>query len=143
LLAAGIANFLHLRDDALRFVDAPAIAAHIRRSPVIRRRSGVEKFEIDLRRKHYRIASAPLELAAVVFVSKKRAAGAALLAPLSPAQCIARLTAGQPYAAGLPEWSAFTARASRLPAFELRRGPHPKAAARALRGLLEWGQTAR
>ncbi|TLY57473.1 MAG: serine kinase [Gammaproteobacteria bacterium] len=39
LLATGVANFLHVRRDALHFVPAAA-ASVIRRSPVIRRRSG-------------------------------------------------------------------------------------------------------
>jgi len=49
LLATGVANFLHVRPDSLRFLEDAGNLADIRRSCVIRRRSGVEKFEIDLR----------------------------------------------------------------------------------------------
>jgi hypothetical protein len=46
LLATGVANFLHLRRDTLRFLDPREHAALVRRSSVIRRRSGVEKLII-------------------------------------------------------------------------------------------------
>lgn len=143
LLAMGVANFLHLREDTLRFIDEPNMAARIRRSPVICRRSGVEKYEIDLRHKDWRLAPAPLKIAVVVFVGKKPAADRALLQPLSFAESLARLAASQPYASGLTSWDAFARGISRIPAFELQRGPHPAQAALALRGLIEWGRKPR
>ncbi len=51
----------------------------IRESPVISRRSGVRKFEVDLRQGRYRLAPAPVQLAAVIFLSTASAAGGALL----------------------------------------------------------------
>ena len=140
LRAEGVANFLHLREDSLRFIDSQAMATRIRRSPVIRRRSGEAKFEIDMRRGGYRLAAAPPMLAALVLVSKKPARGGALLRPLSAAQTLAKLAASQPYAAGPPGLRALARQAAHLPAFELRRGVHPAQSARALRKLLEWGQ---
>jgi hypothetical protein len=134
-LATGVANFLHVRPDSLRFLE-DAGRALIRASPVIRRRSGVEKFEIDLRRPQYRLAAAPLRISAVVFLSPRRAGARALLTPMRRAQLTQKLAASQRYAANQPGWSAFTQRVCRLPAFELRRGHHPLQAVEALKELL-------
>jgi hypothetical protein len=141
-LATGVANFLHVRADSLRFLEDAGMAALIRRSPVIRRRSGVEKFEIDLRRPYYRLAAAPLRIAAVVFLSPRPAGARALLAPMRKARLIQSLAASQRYAAQQPGWSAFTQRVCGLPAFELRRGRHPLEAVEALKELLLPGPTA-
>jgi hypothetical protein len=135
-LATGVANFLHVRADSLRFLGDAGSAALIRASPVIRRRSGVEKFEIDLRRPQYRLAAAPLRIGAVVFLSPKRAGARALLAPMRKAQLTQKLAASQRYAANQPGWSAFIQRVCRLPAFELSRGHHPLQAVEALKELL-------
>jgi hypothetical protein len=135
-LATGVANFLHVRPDSLRFLEDAGMAARIRGSPVIRRRSGVEKFEIDLRHPQYRLAAAPLRIAAVVFLSPRHAGGRPLLAPMRNAQLTRALAASQRYAAKQPGWSVFTQRVRRLPAFELRRGRHPLEAVEALKQLL-------
>ena len=137
LLATGIANYLHLRRDSLRFIRERSVAAHIRKSPVIRRRSGVEKYEIDLRRNGYRIARAPLSVASVVFLSTESATRNRLLKPLSERKLLARLAASQPYAAHLPSWRLFAQSLSRVSGFELRRPRHPRDGASALRGLIE------
>jgi hypothetical protein len=139
-LATGVANFLHVRPDSLRFLEDAGRA--IRESPVIRRRSGVEKFEIDLRRPQYRLAAAPLRIGAVVFLSPRRAGARALLAPMRKAQLTQKLAANQCYAARQPGWSVFTQRVCRLPAFELSRGQHPLQAVEALKALLPRGPTA-
>ena len=136
LLATGVSTFLHVRADSLRFVTDPGSAAAIRNSPVIRRRSGVEKFEVDLRHPRYRLARTPLRIGAVVFASAKSAGRRALLAPLHEAALGRELASSQPYAANQPGWTDFTRRVSRLPVFELRRGAHPLEAAEALAGLL-------
>jgi energy-coupling factor transporter ATP-binding protein EcfA2 len=137
LLATGVANFLHVRPDSLRFLDKGALAAVKRtRSSVIRRRSGVEKLEIDLRRPHYRQAATPLRIGAVVFVSSRSADAQALLAPMPKAQLTRRLAAEQRYAASQPGWSDFTRQVARLPVFELRRGRHPLEAVEAIERLL-------
>jgi hypothetical protein len=141
-LATGVANFLHVRPDSLRFLEDADTAALIRGSPVIRRRSGVEKFEIDLRRPQYRLAAAPLRIGAVVFLSPRRAGARALLAPMRKTELTQKLAASQLYAAQQPGWSVFTQRVCRLPAFELSRGHHPLQAVEALQSLLPPGPTA-
>jgi hypothetical protein len=135
LLAMGVANFLHVGRDSLRWVP-PRVAEQFRNSPVIRRRSGVRKFEIDLRQGDWRLAGSALRLAAVVFLSKQAVAGEPLLAALSAKETRVRLLESQPYAANQPGWSTFTRNVSELGAFELRRGHHPSEAVEALRSLL-------
>ena len=135
LRATGVANFLHVRRDSLRFLPE-AIARRLRGAPRIRRRSGVEKLEIDLRRGGYRLARRTPRLSAVVFVSARAASAGPLLIPLSESALARRLRASQPYAAGQPGWATFLARARRLPAYELRRAGHPREAVEALRALL-------
>jgi hypothetical protein len=136
LLATGVANFLHLRADALRFLDGTTRAALLRSSAIIRRRSGVRKLEIDLRRPAYRLAAAPLRIRAVLFLSARRASTDRLLVPLRRAALLERLDVSQRYAARQPGWRAFTSRVSALPAYELRRGAHPRESVEVLRGLL-------
>lgn len=136
LALSGIPNYLHLRADALERTDA-ATRSWIAASPTIRRRSGVEKFELDLRAGRARLAQAPLRLAGVVFVSAEPAApGAPLLEPLPPAQAAARLAADQPYAAGQPGWAPFVRQLPQIGVHRLRRGAGPEAALDALLPLL-------
>jgi hypothetical protein len=135
LLATGIANFLHVRANSLGWIERENAAA-IRNSPVIRRRSGVKKFEFDLRRGSYRLAASPLQLGAIVFLSAKSAGTGPLLRALSKAKLLAQLEKAQAYAANQPEWPVFKRRICRLDAFELRRGSHPIEAVEALRTLL-------
>lgn len=136
MLATGVANFLHVRRDSLRWVTKIRDAAAIRKSPVIRRRSGVRKFEVDLRRAAYRLAPSALKIVAIVFLSAQSARNRSLLRPLSKAALLAKLTNAQAYAANQPEWATFSKNVSRLNAFELRRGRHPLEAVEALEGLL-------
>src|SRR5580704_15630588 len=117
LLATGIANFLHVPANSLRWIERNNAAA-IRHSPVIRRRSGVKKFELDLRRGGYRLAASPLQIGAVVFLSTKSAGTGPLLRPLSKSRLLANLVKAQAYAANQPEWPIFKRRVSRLDAFE-------------------------
>jgi hypothetical protein len=136
LLATGVANFLHVRANSLRWL-ARDTAAAIRRSPVIRRRSGVKKFEIDLRGGDYRLAASPLDLKAVVFLSAKSAGKGPLLKPLSKSNLLTKLAKSQAYAANQPEWPIFKKHVGRLDAFELCRGSHPLEAVEAFRALLD------
>jgi hypothetical protein len=135
LLATGVANFLHTRRDALRFVPASA-AALIRRSPVIKRRSGVAKFEIDLRRPGFRLAPRPLQIVASVFMTAQPAGARSLASRLPGADLLARLKATQPYAANQAGWPHFSRRIAGLPAFEVRRGDHPADTVGALEKIL-------
>ena len=135
LLATGVANFLHVRRESLRFL-APADASFVRRAPVIRRRSGVQKFEVDLRQRRFRLAPRPLEIAGLVALSPGSAGSESLLLPMSRGEAMARLRASQPYAASQPGWRVFVRRMRTLPAFELRRGRHPRDGVAALEELL-------
>lgn len=137
LLATGVANFLHVRADSLKWLERSERAA-IRRAPVIRRRSGVRKFEFDLRHDDTRLRLAPsaLKVAAVVFLSSLRATRRPLLKPLSRRALQKKLLQEQAYAANRPEWPTFSANIARLPAFELRRGTHPLQSVQAMRALL-------
>ena len=137
MLATGVANFLHVRSDSLRWLGKSRDAAAIRRSPVIRRRSGVRKFEVDLRRGAYRLAPAPLKIAAVVFLSPQSAGHGPLLKPLPKSVALAKLAGAQAYAASQPEWPKFSKAILGLETFELRRGRHPQEGVEALNTLLE------
>jgi hypothetical protein len=124
LLATGVANFLHVRRESLRFV-APAAVAWLRRSPRIRRRSGVQKLEIDVRRPEFHLAPRALEIVAVVFLSARHAPGSRLLQRVARTELLARMRASQPYAANQPGWKRFARSIVAVPAFELQRGQHP------------------
>ncbi len=138
LLATGVANYLHVQADALQFVDDTETLRWISEAPIIRRRSGVEKLEADLRRGHGRLAAAPLELAGAVYVSSQLAADpAVLLRPMPREEIAARLAADQPYAAGQPGWQRFEQRLLQKGVHELRRGRHPRASVDALWRLLD------
>ena len=137
LLATGLANFLHIRADSLHLLPGSGAAARaIRRSPLIRRRSGVQKLEIDLRQRHFNLAPAPLPIAAVIMVSARSAGGRSLLSPLRGSVLLEQLAACQRYAANQPGWAAFTRKVARLPSFELRRGSEPLESVNALQELL-------
>jgi hypothetical protein len=139
--ATGIANFLHVRCDSLDSIPASS-AAVIRRSPIIRRRSGVEKFEIDLRRPQFRLAASPLKVTGIVFISARPARRGVLLTPLRSQETLARFRKAQSYAVNQPGWATFKKRIAAAPAFELRRGRSPEEAADALQALLADGDPA-
>jgi hypothetical protein len=139
--ATGIANFLHVRCDSLDSIPA-STASVIRRSPIIRRRSGVEKFEVDLRRRQFRLAASPLKVTGIVFMSAQPARRGVLLTPLRSHETLARFRKTQSYAVNQPGWAKFRKRIAAAPAFELRRGRHPEEAADALQALLADGDAA-
>jgi hypothetical protein len=137
LLATGVSNFLHVRADSLRWIAQRRSVAKIRKSPVIRRRTGVRKYEIDLRRGKYALAERPLKIGAIVFLSAQRAAGWPLLKPLLQEEALSLLVREQAYAANQPPWALFARTVTRVPFFELRRGQHPSESVAALRELME------
>ncbi|MGF6710400.1 hypothetical protein QFZ41_001364 [Luteibacter sp. W1I16] len=144
LLATGVANYLHVKEDVFRFVEDETVRAWIETSPVIHRRSGVAKFEADLREGTGRPAAMPLRLAGAVMVSAETAADPSrLLRRLPWEEVAAWLAADQPYAAGQPGWERFVHRLGGLGVYELRRGEHPRDAIAALRALLAAGVTGR
>jgi hypothetical protein len=134
--ATGTSNFLHVRADSLIWLGRTREAALIRKSPTIWRRSGVEKFEVDLRRGKFHLAKAPLKIVGVVFLSSRPAGTGPLLRSLSTSETLARLKSEQGYGAGLPRWRPFRQNLLRLGGFEVLRGAHPSASVEALRSLL-------
>jgi hypothetical protein len=137
LLATGVANYLHVQADILGLLDSQAAQRWIAQAPTIRRRSGVQKREADLRVGPGALAAGPLTLISVVFVTPQAADDPEdLLKPLSEEARAARLRAEQPYAAGLPCWPEFEHQVLQLTHYELRRGGHPRASAAALQRLL-------
>jgi hypothetical protein len=136
MLATGVSNFVHIRADSLRWLGRSREAAVIRKSPVIRRRSGVKKFEVDLRREGFRVAKSPLKIVGAVFLSPESTGSRPLLQPVSKSALLANLENTQPYAASQPQWREFRRNVSRLDTFELRRGRHPLEAVDAIRSLL-------
>jgi hypothetical protein len=139
MLATGVSNFVHIRADSLRWLGKSREAAAIRKSPVIRRRSGIKKFELDLRREGFRIAKSPLKIAGVVFLSPENAGNDPLLKSMSKSALFANLADTQGYGASQPQWREFYGKLTHLKAFELRRGRHPREAVNALRSLLASG----
>jgi len=137
LLATGIGNFLHVQRNSLGYLGATSMASRIRKSPIIRRRSGVAKFEVDLRHLQGRLAPSPLQIAGIVFLSTRSAGKHDALRSLPKREFNAKLAAAQPYAANLPMWTAFRKHVSGIPGFELRRASHPAEAAATLRRLLD------
>ncbi|MCE3284387.1 MAG: serine kinase of the HPr protein regulates carbohydrate metabolism, partial [Steroidobacteraceae bacterium] len=69
MLATGVSNFLHLKADALRYLDDDALTRRIGKSPIIRRRSGVEKLDLDMRRLGKPLAAKPVTVAGIAFLS--------------------------------------------------------------------------
>ena len=137
MLATGVANYLHVQADALRFVEDAGARHWIDEAPVIRRRSGVQKFEADLRLGPGRLATAPLQLVGAVLVCGEPAADcAAVLRAVPAAEVAARLAATQPYASGQPGWARFEQKMAALGVHELRRTDHPRDGVAALRRLL-------
>jgi hypothetical protein len=137
--ATGTANFLHVREDSLRWLGRSRVRSMIRNSPIIRRRSGVEKFEVDLRCGEFKLAKAPLKIIGVAFLSSRPAGKGHVLRPLSTSETLARLTHEQAYGASLTQWRAFSRTLLHLGGFEVLRGPHPAASVEALRSLLLQG----
>jgi hypothetical protein len=135
--ATGAANFLHVRADSLRWLGRSRVRSIISASPVIQRRSGIEKFEVDLRCQEFRLAQAPLKIIGVAFLSPQSGGPGPLLKPLSSSETLARLEREQAYGESLPQWHSFRRNILRLGGFEMLRGPHPAAGAQALRSLLQ------
>jgi hypothetical protein len=125
--ATGVPNYLHVTEQSLPWLDAAARRS-VMASPRIRRRSGVEKFEIDLRQEGsgMRPAPEPFDIVATVLLSPQRCDGP-LLEPLTRDEAIVRLTSDQPYAARQPGWRRFIDNALHRGVWVLRRGADPRA----------------
>lgn len=136
LRVTGVPNFLHVRTDSLHRIADAGLRERLIASPVIRRRSGAEKFELDLRESGLPLVDAPPELALLVFLSPLPAGGADPWRRLGPEEIAQRLGTTQPYAAWRPGWSETVARCVHLPAFELTRRGDPDEIAADLRERL-------
>ena len=137
MFATGISNFVHIRADSLGWLGRSREATAIRKSPVIQRRSGVRKFELDLRRGSFRLAKVPLKIVGVILLSPQSAGARPLLNPITTAALLSNFADTQAYGASQPQWREFRKNVSQLQAFELRRGNHPFEAVQALRSVLE------
>ena len=138
LRAYGVGNYLHLRVGARHFLAPPP--HWLQDAPIITRRSGVRKFEIEVRRTDYRIAPTPPRISTVVFLSSSPARSArSLLTRISASEARKRLTFTQPYAAAQPGWSEFLRRIKN--AYMLRRPSHPDEQAQAIESLLHDDRT--
>jgi hypothetical protein len=120
LAAAGLNTFLHLRLRGARF-ERGRLATALRRAPRIRRRSGVHKLELDLRKLGMVGTGRPLSLGAIVLLSPRAAKHGSALEPIGSRRLRAALAATQPYARRQPGWRKFCARAAKLPGFAMRR----------------------
>jgi hypothetical protein len=137
LRVTGVPNYLHLARDVLALLPPSALRRAIERSPVIERRSGARKLEVDVRRLHAKVPRKPLRLVATVFLSRRTAGRARALHAIDRGACIARLRREQPYAVHrFAGWAAFERRVAELPSYELRRTEHPDIAVQRLRELL-------
>jgi hypothetical protein len=135
--ATGVANFLHIRTDSLHWLVRSDRSNGIRRSPLITRRSGAKKREIDLRRHAFRLAPHALQIVAIVFLTEETADRHALLRPLRKREARHKLVAMQAYGCSRPEWKNFNKGVGHIETYELRRGRHPNEATAALRELLQ------
>lgn len=133
LTACGLSAYIHARGDALPLIADRRVRAAVRDSPRIRRRSGVRKHELDLRRGLARLAPAPLRIVGTVVLSAQRSG-----APqrMGAGELKRVLRAEQAYAASQPGWREFEQRAVRAGGYRLGRMP-PGAGVSSLRELLE------
>lgn len=136
-LVTGIANYIHLRPDSLRFLPARQASAWRRQSVFIRRRSGVEKLEVDLRRVACRLARSACRATTIVFLSPRSAGKGPLLRTVPVRDALARVERLQAYGAAQPNWPRFMNQAAKLQHWELRRGSIPGAAIGSLKALLK------
>ncbi|KJV36802.1 hypothetical protein [Luteibacter yeojuensis] len=124
LRATGVPHYLHVADGSLGWLD-PATRRAVAAFPRIRRRSGAEKYEIDLRKGAFRPAAAPLDIVATVLLSSQRGDGP-LLEPLARDEATMRLAEDQPYASHQPHWRRFVDGALQRGVWVLRRGADPR-----------------
>jgi hypothetical protein len=136
LLATGIANFLHLGREGLKFVDDAGVRRALKAAPTIRRRSGVRKLEFDLRAGVIPVARGAAPIRVVVLLSARRATTDTALLPLSRSAMLRALRSTQPYGRTRPGWQTFERNLARVPAYVLQRGEHPRDGAAALRTIL-------
>jgi hypothetical protein len=136
MCATGLSAFVHAREDAIRLFDDHESRQVAGRSPLIQRRSGVRKHEIDLRRGRARLAPKPLRIVATVVVSSRHVPGAPPMEPLTSKELKNILRSEQSYAIGQPGWREFEQRLLHAGGYRLNRVP-PSDGVSALRALFE------
>jgi len=136
LRAASLPNYLYVRADTPDRLLPAGLELRLAHASVIRRRSGVRKRALDLRRAGLAVAGRAPRIVAMVLLTSRAARGGHLLSGTPGARALARLGAMQAYAAARPEWPRFARKLARLPCFELRRGAHPAEAVAELQALL-------
>ena len=132
--ASGLSAYIHARGDALPLIADRQVRAAVRGAPRIRRRSGVRKHELDLRRGLARLAPAPLRIVGTVVLSSRRNGG--VPERMAAAELKRVLRAEQAYAASRPEWREFERGVLRAGGHRLGRMP-PADGVAALRKLLD------
>jgi energy-coupling factor transporter ATP-binding protein EcfA2 len=137
LAMTAVPTFLHLQPESLRFLGAKRAAGNAAKSPLITRRSGIAKLEIDLRQPPWRISPKAVQLVATVFLSKKTAAGEPHPTRLKRTTAMKQLNHTQAFARTSPNWLQLSRKVAALPAFELCRGQHPGHSAAALTQLFK------
>jgi hypothetical protein len=135
LRATGLSAYIHAQADSLHLLE-PRMRRAASAAPVIQRRSGARKHEIDLRGGRVPLAARPLRIVATVVLAARRARGAPRLTPLTAAQLKRALRAEQAYALDQWGWAQFEQRLLRAGGFSLPRGS-PQQGVAALRELLE------
>jgi hypothetical protein len=135
-LITGVPNYLHLLSNTLDSVTNRRLVELVKRSPIIERRSGARKFEVDLRTTSGNLANEPLRYVATVILSRQRAEVDSPLRVLAKRELIRAVRREQPYATGQKSWREFERSIVDTPAFELRRSANPTLAIDAIRGLL-------
>lgn len=136
LTIAGVPNYLYLQRGSLDFLESGKLRRQIESSTQIRRRSGVQKYQVNLREMQGKFARAPLQLTATVMLSRRKVTVQPALKRLSRELFVSRLRREQPYAMSNSNWMEFEDSIAKLPAYELRRTVHPDIAIRELRALL-------
>jgi hypothetical protein len=134
--ATGVANFLHLRSDTVRFV-GPELRDQVRLAPVIERRSGARKHQVDLRRTRARLATRPIDIVGTLLLSARRARGDKLLTALDRRELTRLLRRTQPYAMRHEQWREFERRLVATGGYRLARGANPRVGVQAARALIE------
>jgi hypothetical protein len=133
----GVPNFLHLRFDALDWLQDAAWRERVQASAVIHRRSGVAKWELDMRGGWAPLAAGLPVLRHLVFASSRPAGEQPLLRSLGTDEVLARLRDTQPYGARHAGWAAFEHTLAGVQGWELRRGAHARQGAQALAALFK------
>jgi hypothetical protein len=109
----------------------------VQASAVIHRRSGVAKWELDMRGGWAPLAAGLPVLRHLVFASSTPAGDEPLLRKLGPDEVLDRLRDTQPYGARHVGWANFEHTLASVHGWELRRGAHARQGAQALASLFK------